>query len=182
MKSDFSVLKDHLMNVLKESQMKIGYTENAASINYPPASLCRLLGEELNEQELNDRLSLFCDEIRPLLGTVTVSRYEGQYRLTVSSEGVRYVHEHIPDSPFLKELIALIRERRPKEIGEIIAVFQKYSDKVVVEASDNEEYNYVLYFEDGMPDDFVYLVEARFGYVSYHRLTKPDYRAEIESI
>lgn len=178
--ADYTALRDNLLYVLKESQMKIGYTENAASINYPPASLCRLLGAELNDDELKRELSGFCDSVLPILGDVAVSKYDGQYCLTVPAQGVRYVHEQVKESPFLAELIELVRDHRAKDIGDVLAVFRKYSDKVVVREADSDEYNYVLYFEDGDPDGFVYLVEAMFGHVSYHRMTMPDYLAEIK--
>jgi len=41
---NLEALYENILYVLKESQMKIGYTANAASLNYPPASLMRLLG------------------------------------------------------------------------------------------------------------------------------------------
>lgn len=178
--ADYTALRDNLIYVLKESQMKIGYTENAASINYPPASLCRLLGEELSDAELKQELGGFCDSVRPILGEIAVSNYDGQYCLTIPKEGVRYVHEQVSESPFLRELIELVRDHRGKGIDDVLAVFKKYSDRVVVKESDADEYNYVLYFEDGDPDGFVYLVEAMFGHVSYHRMTPADYLAEIK--
>ncbi len=176
---DFEALKNHLIYVMKETQMKIGYTDNASSVNYPPASLCRLLGTQMDKDELEQALAEFSAYVRPALGELKISEYDGQCCLTVPAQGVRYVHEQVADSDFLGELIALIRSPQKVEIEDVIAVFRKYSGKVVVEEEDNEEYNYVLYFEDGQPDDFVYLVEACFGHVSYHRMTKADYQAEI---
>lgn len=176
----FEKLKENIIYVLKEAQIKLGYTDNAASLNYPPASLCRLLGRDLGAAELRKVMEDFCSEVRPLLGEIKISDYDGQYCLTIPPDGVRYVHENIADSGFLTDLIALLREHRAVDIDDVLAVFYRYSDKVACRKVDDDEYNYVIYFEDGTPDDFIYLVEIDLGHASYHRMTRADYEAEIK--
>ena len=63
---NLEALYENILYVLKESQMKIGYTANAASLNYPPASLMRLLG--VGEAETDSALQAFCDFAEPTLG------------------------------------------------------------------------------------------------------------------
>lgn len=175
---NLDALRDNICYVLKEGQMKIGYTENAASLNYPPASLSRLL--EVGETEVDDALRAFCDFAAPTLGRVSVGVYDGQYCLTIPKEGVRYVHENVPESPFLRELIDAVKNHTAHTVEQIEAVFRRYSDDVVCKAVEGEGFDHVLYFADGRPDGFVYLFETDFGHVSYHRMTKADYEAEIE--
>lgn len=178
---NFEKLKENLMYVLKESQMKIGYTDNAASLNYPPASLCRLLGQEPQEAALRKALDAFADYVRPELGKIEVSVYDGQYCLTVPAEGVRYVHENVAESPFLRELIDAVMQHRLHDIDDVLALFHRYSDDVGCAATEGDGYDHVVYFNDGKPDDFIYLFETDFGHVSYHRMTKADYEAELPS-
>ena len=175
---NFESLLKNILYVLGESQMKIGYTENAASLNYPPASLARLL--EAEEAQLGQALEDFADFAEPTLGRVTVSVYDGQYCLTIPAQGVRYVHENVPENPFLRELIDTVMEHKAHGIEEIRELFSRYSDNVVCEEVDGDGYDHVLYFSDGQPDAFIYLFETAFGHVSYHRMTKADYEAEIQ--
>lgn len=177
---DFKALKDNLIYTIKESQLKLGYTENAVSLNYPPASLCRLLGEQLDEGELREALAAFADYAADVLGKVKVSVYDGQYCLSVSAEGARYVHEQVLASPFLLELVDAVRARSVHTIDEVLDIFRRYSDSVTCEPVEGDGYDHVVYFADGQPDDFVYLFETDFGHVSYHRMTRADYAAEIE--
>lgn len=178
---NFDALLKNLIYVLKESQMKIGYTDNAASLNYPPASLARLLGTEADDSVLRKALKDFAAYAEPTLGRITVGVYDGQYCLTVPAQGVRYVHENVPENPFLRELIDLTAQHKARGIAEVRALFSKYSDKVVCQEVEGDGYDHVLYFADGTPDDFIYLFETAFGHVTYHRMTKADYEGEIIS-
>ena len=176
---NFEALHDNLIYVLKESQMKIGYTDNAASLNYPPASLARLMGVEQDDVLLRQALEEFSLYAEPILGQITVSVYDGQFCLTIPHKGVRYVHENVAESLFLRELIDGVMQHQLRNIGEVRALFCRYSDKVVCEETEGDGYDHVLYFADGQPDSFVYLFETAFGHISYHRMTKADYAAEI---
>lgn len=177
---DYQSLMNNLMYVIKEGQMKVGYTENAATLNYPHGSLCRLLGREMNGEELSKALEGFASYAAPALGQVEISRYDGQYCLTVPAEGVRYVHEQVADSPFLRDLIEAVKAHKVKRIEDVLRIFQRYGQQVVCEKTDGDGYDHVVYFADGKPDNFVYLFETAFGHVSYHRMTKDDYQAEIK--
>lgn len=175
---NLEALYENILYVLKESQMKIGYTANAASLNYPPASLMRLLG--VGEAETDGALQAFCDFAEPTLGRASVSVYDGQYCLTIPQKGVKYVHEKVPESPFLRELIDAVKDHTAHTVEEIEAIFRRYSEDVVCRTVEGEGFDHVLYFADGQPDGFVYLFETEFGHISYHRMTKEDYEAEIE--
>lgn len=176
---NFEALRDNLIYVLKESQMKIGYTDNAASLNYPSASLARLLGIKQDDTVLRQALEEFSSYSEPILGRISVGVYDGQYCLTIPAKGVRYVHENVEESPFLRELIDGVMQHRLRNIDEVLALFCRYSDKVMCEKTEGDGFDHVLYFMDGQPDSFIYLFETAFGHISYHRMTKADYEAEI---
>lgn len=176
---NFDALMENLLYVLKESQLKIGYTDNAASLNYPAGSLCRLLGRQMDDRELEAALAEFCRRAEERLGKIAVSLYDGQYCLTVPREGVRYVHDCVEESGFLSELIAAIRAHRVHSIEDVLEIFSRYSDHVLCEEVQGDGYDHVVYFADGDPDRFVYLFETELGHVSYHRMTRADYEAEM---
>ncbi len=172
---NYKALKDNLIYVLLESQIKIGYTDNACSVNYPLYSLNNLLEEELDDDAMMIVLHDFARYAEDPLGRIALSRYDGQFCLTVPKDGVRYVHENVSDSGFLTELVALLREQRTIGLDDVLSVFRRYGDDVVCERAEDEEYNYVICFGDNVPDSFVYLFELELGHASYHRMTKKDF-------
>lgn len=176
--ANYEGLKKNVIYVLKESQIKIGYTENAVTLNYPLDSLNRLMETECNFEEMGELLKGFCEYAKTELGEIKTSVYEGKYSLKISKEGVRYVHENIKDSGFLTEFINLLKEHKNITIEEVLQVFNKYSSDVkCIDVNDNEEFNYIVYFEGGKPDEFIYCIDIDLGHATYHRLTKGDFKA-----
>lgn len=172
---NYPALLQSLIDVLLESQIKIGYTENPVGLYYPLGSLCRLLGVEADLPEMDALLAGAPEEP---LGKLTVSHSGERYCLTVPAEGARYVHEHVQDTGFLTDLIALL-SGHSHSIGveDILAVFRRYSDQVVCCSVDTDEFDYLVYFADGKPDAYRYLISMEMGHVSYHRFTPADYAA-----
>ena len=62
---------------------------------------------------------------------------------------------------------------------DILAVFHQFSDKVHCEKLEgNEEFDYLVYFEDGTPDSYRYCIKLDDdGDAVYHRFTPEDYAA-----
>ncbi len=174
---NFEALKMNIIYVLKESQVKLGYTENSARLNYPLDSLNRLLETSLTADEMDSALRAFCEYVMGELGDVKLSDYEGQYTFVIPSEGTRFVHENVQDSGFLSELIELLQSGRAKTIDDLLAVFRKYSDNVRCVEAQEDEFNYVVWFADGKPDSFRYCVDVDLGHITYHRLTEGDFNA-----
>lgn len=165
----FDNLTNNLINIIKESQIKLGYDSMPIGVNYISSSLANLLGCDVSEGIL-DEFCTSCDE----LGEISYSKIENGYRFTVSSKGVDYVHSLICDDDFLVKFISAIRSF-DTTIDDIIAVFRQYSDDVVVERVDNDEFDYLIYFADGTPDEFWYCIDTEDIGMTYHRFTKQDY-------
>lgn len=175
MQPDFSALITNLIDALLESQIKIGYTNNPVGLYYPLSSLCRLLGTDADADAMDDLLKTIPDTP---LGSIFPSRKGDRYCLTIPSEGVRYVHEHVHDSGFLTELIALLgTHHHGITIEEILAVFRRYSAHVICKEVKDDEFDYLVYFEDGTPDNYRYLFSMEMGHASYHRFTPADFDA-----
>ena len=60
---------------------------------------------------------------------------------------------------------------------DLLAAFRRHSSHVHVEPVDNDEFDLLVYFEDGVPDDFRYCIDTHDGFASYHRFSKEDYEA-----
>ncbi|MCH5194066.1 MAG: DUF3877 family protein [Oscillospiraceae bacterium] len=172
---NFTALKKNVIDVIKESQIKIGYTHNAVNLNYPLDSLNSLLGTNYNESEMCSALDAFAQYARDDLGEIRYSLDKDKYCLTVPAEGAEYVRENVRDSGFLTDFIALLTTRRNISIDDVLQVFHKYSDHVSCTEVGDDEFNYLIYFEDGYPDDYRYCVDIDLGHVTYHRVTAADY-------
>lgn len=138
-------------------------------VNYISSSLKNLLGVQPSDDVL-DEFCASCDE----LGGVSYTKIENGYRFTISASGVDYVHSLISEDDFLVKFISTVR-RFDATIDDIIAVFRQYSDDVVVEQVDNDEFDYLIYFADGQPDEFWYCIDTEDLGMTYHRFTKQDY-------
>ena len=174
----FAMLRKNLTDMIKESQIKMGYSGNAFRANYVSGSLARLLDALPDDDVLESLLRRFCEEVRDELGEIGVMRREGGFVLTVPPEGTAYIHTHVPDSGFLTELAQLLKTQTGDTgIEDVLAVFRRYSDCVHCESvqDEDDEFQYLLYFEDGVPDDYRYCIQDEMGMLSYHRLTPADY-------
>ena len=173
---NFEELRDNLIDVVKECQMKIGYTDSAMSLYYPAAAVCRFLNKDIPEEELTGRLEGLNALAESQLGKIRFKKEGEKIRFTIPKEGTAYVHENVPDSPFLKDYIESTLQPGCT-LDKILEVFNRYSDKVVCRPMDNEEFDYLVYFEDGKPDSYRYCLEFEFGRAVYHRFTPKEYEA-----
>ena len=60
---------------------------------------------------------------------------------------------------------------------ELLAQFHKHSDHVRVEELHNGEFDWLIEFEDGEPDEYRYCIADEGGHLTYHRFTREDYEA-----
>lgn len=164
-----------MIEVIKESQIKIGYSENPVGLYYPLMSLNRILGAELDEKGMHTLLNDFSGYSESTLGRIAVSAEGDRFCLRIPPEGVRYVHENVADSGFLTEFIGLIGSHsHDMTIEKILEVFGRYSDCVKCIPVRDDEFDYLVYFEDGNPDDYRYCIQLELGHAVYHRFTPED--------
>ena len=174
--ADFQALKRNIIALVQEFQVKLGGSDDAIRLYYPPESLARTLGADVNEAELQALLQEFAAFARDDLGEVTASGEGGLFCLFVPKAGVRWVREALPEPVFLKAFIAAIA-RHDCTIGELISLFRGFDPGAVCEAIDGGEFDYLLYFPAGEPDDFRYCVHFEGPHAIYHRFTPQDYAA-----
>ena len=96
-------LKKHIIDTVKEWQMKIGYRAESMKLYYPAASLAELLElpEDADKEQLNTALLIFAKEEESSLGDLTFSEKDGRWNLTVPPEGCTWIHENFQDLIFL---------------------------------------------------------------------------------
>lgn len=171
---EFSKFERNLISVIKEAQIKLGYDKMPISINYILPSLKHLFNE-CEDDEIEQNIKAFAQKNNANLGEISIKRIDNGYRLTVSGEGAEYVHNLIDENEFLVSFINTVRTPLCT-IDMIISVFKKYSDNVHIEdTSENGEFDYLIYFENGDIDEFWYCIDIDDLGTTYHRFTKEDY-------
>lgn len=171
------MLEKHIIDTIKEWQMKIGYRKENIKLYYPDTSLTDLLKIEEN-RKLGEALRIFCKEAEPRLGEIKCSNNKERYCLEVSAEGCAYIAEEVPDPEFLKKFLAVITGKG-NTMKQIQTCFSKFAKEKRIRYTESDKIDAgmgcVFYFEDGEADDYVYCVEENEFGLTYHRFTKDDY-------
>ena len=173
---NFQALETNIIEIIKEEQIKLGYHSETIRLYYPMESINHILGTELGIDELSVVLDEFSSFVKERLGEVTHSNRETRFCMLIPPQGVTYVHEKVEDRPFLREFINKI-SGHPDSIDDILEVFYRYSKYVKCEEVTNGEFDYLVYFEEGQPDEFLYCIKMEGGHAIYHRYTKDDYES-----
>ncbi len=92
----------------------------------------------------------------------------------MAPQAAEFIHFHTPHEGFLYDLVAAV-SKHGTSIEDIISLFYQCSNNVHVEKMDNGEFDYLVYFEDGIPDDYRYCLKDEGCHVIYHRFTEDDY-------
>lgn len=171
--SQYPRLKQNIIDVIKEAMLKMGFGSNCVSFNYPLSSLCHLTGTSCTVPEMKALLKDFFADEAETFGVTAFTERDGVFTITVSAEGIAHVRSNTDENEFIAVLINAVRNHASFE--EVLSLFKRFSDKVIVEKSENEEFDYLIYFEDGIPDDYRYCITLDFDHVTYHRFTKEDY-------
>lgn len=172
---EFEKLEKNIMAVIKENQIKLGYREETVRLYYPLSSLNRYLGSAFTCEQMQEAMKAFETQFCHQYGKLQISNEDERFCFCLSKEVSAYVHEHTESGGFLYDLIALV-SKHETGIDDMIALFHQYSDRVHVEKASHGEFDYLLYFEDGNPDDFRYCITEEGSHLIYHRYTEEDYK------
>lgn len=173
---------ENIMEQIKEAQLKLGYAKEVIRLYFPTASLCRLLQVQWrNGEELLAALSAEKRFEATALGTIRFARCkDDRIEVCVAPEGAEYVHDNVPDPPFLVSIIELFQKKHDLTIEEICACFARFGKPYVCEKMEpGTDFDYVLYFPEHQPDSWYYCVRTEMGHTIYHRFTEEDYRLLI---
>ena len=181
MRADYQALETYLCDQLEEQQMKLGYRHEAVHLYLPLSSLNRLLNIQADEQELAAVLVKFRELTEQRLGHTGITRRGDRFSLTMREQASDYVYTQRPRSRFLKELIDLLSDHGVS-LEDVSALFSRHSGSVMSRRLTNGEFDLLLYFGDGIPDNYRYCFSAEGGHVIYHRFTAGDYEELYGSI
>ncbi len=170
----FQALEKNMIDIIVEQQIKLGYRSETIRLYYPAGSINRILGTELAIADLQAVLDQFCRYVEPSLGRVGHTNKGDRFCILVPPEGVDFVFREVWDRDFLTEFIDKIR-LHDCSMEDILGVFGRYSNHVVCEEMPGEEFDYLVYFEDGKPDAYRYCIKFEDCHATYHRFTKEDY-------
>lgn len=170
----FDKLEQNIYDLIIEQQLKLGYDRDRVRLYYPLSSLNRFLGLELSIEDMRSRLMQFALEARERLGVIDISNNGDRFCISIPPEGSEYIHNNCSGTQFLAEFIAQIAKHECK-IEDILEIFKKYSDKVHFEQVNNGEFDYLIYFENGVPDSYRYCITDEGCHLIYHRYTLEDY-------
>lgn len=170
----FTKLEKNICDVIKEGQVKLGYQKETVRLYYPLSALNRFLNTDFDVEEMIKALNEFTAEIEEKLGCVNISNKKERFCFMLPPEASEYVHQNTESEGFLYDFIETV-SRHGVSIEDVIHQFEKYSDCVHIERADHGEFDYLVYFEDGVPDEFRYCLTDEGGHIIYHRFTIEDY-------
>ncbi len=173
---DFSRLENNIIDILTEEQIKLGYRSESVRLYYPMASLNTFFSASFTIEEMQQALQAFSAFVRDRLGDLGIANNGQRFCITIPPQGADYVHAHLDNSSFICDFIRTI-ERHGCTIDEVIRQFYKHSDEVHVEKAEHGEFDYLIYFTKGQPDDFRYCITEEGRHLTYHRFTPEDYNA-----
>lgn len=177
--ADFERLTNNIIDMLVEQQLKLGYMSESVALYYPLESLQGLMDVAFDEAEMLHSLNGFCDEVENILGRIAISSRNGRFCLRIPPQGGAYVHNLIDNQledkyRFLNDFLGEIIKHN-LQIADLVKTFKKYSDCVVLRQLSDDDFDYLIYFEDGKPDDYRYCIKYEGEHATYHRFTEQDY-------
>lgn len=172
---NFSKLEKNIIDMIQEEQIKLGYRKETIRLYYPLLSLNRLLETNCSVEPMCEALDSFCAYTEDRLGRIQVSHQKERFCLAIPAHGSEYVYTHMDDTSFIRDFIHTI-SRHGVTMDEVLQQFYNHSDNVHVEKPKNGEFDYLVYFKDGVPDDFRYCLTDEGCHIIYHRFTAEDYQ------
>jgi hypothetical protein len=171
---NFKRLEKNLCDNIYEAQLKLGYDKHPMSLNYTETSLKHLLETEVTEKVLTE----FADEAENRLGRLTFRPIKNGFCITIPAEGTEYVHNSSDERSFMKSLVSAVAGHCSTE--PLLELFRNASADVIIREINNEEFRYLAYFSDSVPDEYYYCISEEEEidgsiHASYHRFIREDY-------
>ena len=172
---DFSNLINNIKDVVTEDQLKLGYRKEKIRLYYPLSSLNNFLGTSLDLSQMVGVLREFAEIFAEKEGPVEITDSGDRFCFVISEDAAEHIHDTTPPESFIAELVKTV-QMHGITFPEILDVFRKYSSHVHSEELENGEFNYLVYFEDGIPDSYYYCFSVEECHITYHRFTPDDYK------
>lgn len=170
-------LEKHIIDTVKEWQLKLGGIDDHVCLYYPLDSIC----EYLEVSPGTDRDSLisltgrYLKEHASFLGHIRLSCPDDRMCIDVPSEGCRFIEQNIEVPQFLREFLSVLKEQDMDRIKTLFHEFAGSRNGEVIEDREADGLGTVLYFDRDDIDPYVYCIDQDIFGITYHRFVKSDY-------
>lgn len=176
-------LEQHIVDTLKEWQMKLGGGDTHVRLYYPLDSLCGYLAMPM-DSTMDDVIVKTEDYLRenaPYLGMPMIAESNGRVCIEIPEQGCTYVQENVPLSEFSAGFLEALKENSMQSLREYFAAFAKKHGGSVKEDVDEEDGDTVLYFDPEDIEPYVYCINDDILGITYHRFARADYERAKQS-
>lgn len=170
-------LEKHIIDTMKEWQLKMGSFHTDIRLYYPKTSLCHYMKMEkdIDNVILIQKIESYVAALMPYLGTVLVTVRNDRFCIRISKEGCEYVEKNIPMPDFLT---GLLEELKVQRLESMVGYFEKYAAihrTRLCKETDEDDGGTILYFADENVEPYVYCIDQNEFGITYHRFTREEY-------
>lgn len=171
-------LEKHVIDTMKEWQIKMGSFDMDIRLYYPKTSLCRYMEMEkdIDNAALVQKIEEYIGAVMPYLGTVLITVKNDRFCIRISKEGCEYVEKNVPMPKFLA---GLLEELKVQQLDSMVSYFEKYAaihNTRLFKKTDEDDGGTILYFADENVEPYVYCIDQNEFGISYHRFTREEYK------
>ncbi|SFQ45766.1 Signal transduction histidine kinase [Lachnospiraceae bacterium XBB1006] len=178
-------LKQHILDTLKEWQVKLGDLDHSICLYYPREVILHYLWLEKETpcEEVVACLKEYLAKELPMLGEVQVEGQQIRCALKVGETGIRYVEDVMPQPEFLTGFLEVLKSQDMVEIYRYFHTYAKAHHTKVGISTEEEELGYIFYFKNEDVEPYVYCLEESELGITYHRFAREDagfHNADVE--
>ena len=163
-----------LIDIIKEEQAKLGFFREDIRLYYPLSSLNHFFSATDNADEMQARLNALPTSITEKLGQIEISHKGDRFCFHIPKEGTVYVHDNTAPNEFIKSLVELVA-KHDCTMNEILDLFHTYSQNIITEEINNDEFDRLIRFADKPEDTYYYCFKDEGCHIIYHRFLPEDY-------
>ena len=155
----YDKLERNLIDIIKEEQAKLGFFREDIHLYYPLSSLNHFFSAKDSADAMQERLNALPASITEKLGQIEVSHKGDRFCFHIPKEGTVYVHDNTAPNEFIKSLVE----------------FHTYSQNIITEEINNDEFDRLIRFADKPEDTYYYCFKDEGCHIIYHRFLPEDY-------
>ena len=152
----YDKLERNLIDIIKEEQAKLGFFKEDIRLYYPLSSLNHFFS------------------VTEKLGQIEISHKGDRFCFHIPKEGTVYVHDNTAPNEFIKSLVELVA-KHDCTMNEILDLFHTYSQNIITEEINNDEFDRLIRFADKPEDTYYYCFKDEGCHIIYHRFLPEDY-------
>lgn len=171
-------LEKHVLDTMKEWQLKIGSLDQDIRLYYPKKSLCEFLEVEdiIEIDKLVKAVTEYLQSKAAFLGDITTTAAGDRLCIEIGKEGCQYVEQFVEEPEFLKLFLEALKKQKMEEMIYLFEDYAKEKGTTYIVDKEQDGLGTVLYFEDANVDSYVYCLEEDDFGITYHRFARNDYR------